>query len=324
VSFRSDNGRMGDSTAVLSELGTLQVEFRYLSHHLKNLDLEKKAMKPLQIMHSKDPDHGLFPISINIADGSFADTHITLGALGDSFYEYLLKVWIQGGKKETWLREMYDKAVDGVIDILLEASSKTGLAFLSDWTGTANVRKMDHLVCFMPGVMALGAHTDPRGPDSVRAKRDLAVAKALMHTCHEMYTRQSSGIAPEFVEFPERGDMSVTSAPFYILRPETAESLFVLNQITGDPMYRDWAWGIWENINKHCRTDTAYAALRDVNNPALGVDNRMESFFLAETLKYLYLALDPDNTIDLDVYVINTEAHPMRIFDDSHVPVPAS
>lgn len=89
-------------------------------------------------------------------------------------------------------------------------------------------------------------------------------------------------------------------------------------------MYRDWAWGIWENINKHCRTDTAYAALRDVNNPALGVDNRMESFFLAETLKYLYLALDPDNTIDLDVYVINTEAHPMRIFDDSHVPVPAS
>ena len=62
-------------------------------------------------------------------------------------------------------------------------------------------------------------------------------------------------------------------------------------------------------------------ALRDVQNPESGVDDRMESFFLAETLKYLYLAQDPDNIIDLDKYVINTEAHPTRIFDESHIPV---
>ena len=47
----------------------------------------------------------------------------------------------------------------------------------------------------------------------------------------------------------------------------------------------------------------------------------MESFFLAETMKYLYLAQDPDNTINLDEYVINTEAHPTKILGSAHVPV---
>ena len=58
-----------------------------------------------------------------------------------------------------------------------------------------------------------------------------------------------------------------------------------------------------------------------VNDPSQGVDDRMESFFLAETMKYLYLAQDPDNTINLDEYVINTEAHPTKILGSAHVPV---
>ena len=58
-----------------------------------------------------------------------------------------------------------------------------------------------------------------------------------------------------------------------------------------------------------------------VNDPSQGVDDRMESFFLAETMKYLYLAQDPDNTINLDEYVINTEAHPTKILGSEHVPV---
>lgn len=232
-SGHSSNGWSG-SSAILSELGTLQVEFRYLAHHTKSPKYEEKSMKPLQLMRQRRPSSGLFPIKISIDDGSFADSHVTFGALGDSFYEYLLKVWLQGGKKETWLREMYDAAMDGVMDKLLLASDPNGMAFLADWTGTRNIRKMDHLVCFMPGLLALGAYNDPQGLDSQRAQRDLAVAKALMYTCYEMYERQSTGISPEYVEFPPGKDMVVGStAPFYILRPETAESLFILNQLTG-------------------------------------------------------------------------------------------
>ena len=57
-----------------------------------------------------------------------------------------------------------------------------------------------------------------------------------------------------------------------------------------------------------------YGALRDVRQPGRGVDDRMESFFIAETLKYLYLVQDPDTIIDLSKYVFNTEAHPTKIY----------
>ncbi len=169
--------------------------------------------------------------------------------------------------------------------------------------------------------MALGAYTNPEGLESDRSQRDLAVAKALMYTCYQMYKRMGSGISPEYVEFVEGRDfIPASNANFYILRPETAESLFILNKLTGDPTYRDWGWEIWTAIDKGCKTEVGYGALSDVQRPGARIDDRMESFFLAETIKYLYLLQDPDTIIDLDKYVFNTEAHPLKIFDDTHLP----
>eukprot|EP01035_Chromulina_nebulosa_P020176 gene20176-26192_t len=313
----------GDS-AILSELGSLQLEFRNLGYYTNDNSYESKAMKPLHVMYAKNPPHGLFPIKVSISDGSFTDSQITFGALGDSFYEYLLKVWLQGNRRETWLREMYDKAVNGIIEVLLQTTDPNGYVFLADYNGRSINRKMDHLACFMAGVLALGAYTDPLGFDSERAQRDLSIGKALMYTCYQMYHTTVSGISAEYVEFPKNSnsDISIPShVSFYILRPEVAESLFVLGQITKDPIYREWSWEIYQAINKHCKTDSnTFGALRNVQNPKQGLDDRMESFFIAETLKYLYLAQDPDHPIDLLNFVFNTEAHPTRIFDDSHTP----
>ena len=66
VSFRSRTGVSGwsGSTAILAELGTLQVEFRHLAYHTKNMRYEQKAMRPLQIMKQKHPWHGLYPIKV--------------------------------------------------------------------------------------------------------------------------------------------------------------------------------------------------------------------------------------------------------------------
>lgn len=47
-------------------------------------------------------------------------TKVSLGALGDSFYEYLLKVWMQGGRSEDNYRRMYDEAMDGVDKLLVQ------------------------------------------------------------------------------------------------------------------------------------------------------------------------------------------------------------
>ncbi|EXJ70047.1 mannosyl-oligosaccharide alpha-1,2-mannosidase [Cladophialophora psammophila CBS 110553] len=102
----------------------------------------------------------------------------------------------------------------------------------------------------------------------------------------------------------------------YILRPEAIESVFIMYRITGDRTYQEKAWQMFQSIQNITTTEFANAAVSDVT--ATGIDglppkdNRMESFWLAETLKYFYLIFSEPNLISLDEYVFNTEAHPLR------------
>jgi len=237
---------------------------------------------------------------------------ITFGAMGDSFYEYMLKIWLQGGKVETRYRGMYDKAMDGLHDKLIQKSNPNGLTYIAESNSGKLIHKMDHLVCFMGGLLALGAYTNPDGLDSPKAQRDLQTGKALAYTCYQMYARMKTGISPETVNFGGQNDFSIATA-YYILRPETVETFFILNQLTGDPVYREWGWEIFQSIEKYCRNEVAYGSLHNVETTEQ--ENKMESFFLAETLKYLYLLFDPDTEVDiLNKHVFNTEAHPLRMF----------
>ena len=164
----------------------------------------------------------------------------------------------------------------------------------------------------------MGAYTDPKGLDSERAQRDLRTARALTYTCYQMYARTKSGLAPEYVDFEGSDDMETPpSAPFYILRPETVEALYYLSKLTGDPIYREWGWEIFQSIEKYCKAKHGYGSLHNVGDPNGEVEDRMESFFPAETLKYLYLLFDPDSEIDLlNGVVFNTEAHPLKMIQD--------
>jgi mannosyl-oligosaccharide alpha-1,2-mannosidase len=129
-----------------------------------------------------------------------------------------------------------------------------------------------------------------------------------------MYARSATGLSPEIVRF-DGSDISPHDTR-YLLRPETVESLFILNYLTGDPVYREWGWEIFQAIERFCRADVAYGQIYDVRNVNDSPMDKMESFFLAETLKYLFLLFDPDTPIDiLNTHVFNTEAHPLRRFD---------
>ena len=251
------------SAAILSEVGTLQLEFRYLSKATGDESYGEAATKIFKTIKERNAlKDGLAPIYVSVESGAFTSNRVTFGALGDSYFEYLLKTWLQGGKKETWLREMYDKAMNGMASKLLKRSSPSNLAYVGDWDGGRIAHKMDHLVCFLPGILALGAYTQPDNPN---AKRDMTLAKAMLYTCYQMYRRTATGIAPEYVQFSGgRDPLPAARAPFYILRPETAESMFVLYQITGNPMYQEWAWDIFVSINKFCKTKYGYGAWPDV------------------------------------------------------------
>eukprot|EP00252_Welwitschia_mirabilis_P007297 TRINITY_DN1853_c0_g1_i4.p1 TRINITY_DN1853_c0_g1~~TRINITY_DN1853_c0_g1_i4.p1 ORF type:complete len:165 (+),score=33.64 TRINITY_DN1853_c0_g1_i4:695-1189(+) len=103
----------------------------------------------------------------------------------------------------------------------------------------------------------------------------------------------------------------VVGTSWSIQRPETIESLMYLWRITGNNIYREWGWNIFQAFEKQSRMESGYVGLKDVNSGEK--DNMMQSFFLAETLKYLYLLFSPPSVIPLDQWVFNTEAHPLKI-----------
>ncbi|KAG7093987.1 hypothetical protein E1B28_007617 [Marasmius oreades] len=100
----------------------------------------------------------------------------------------------------------------------------------------------------------------------------------------------------------------------YLLRPETIESFYILWRTTGDERWRDRGWAIFEAIERHAKTEYGYASVLAVDKTPV-LKDEMPSYFLAETLKYLYLLFTDEEIIPLDKWVFNTEAHPLPIFE---------
>jgi hypothetical protein len=294
--------------AILAEFGSVQLELNELSRITGAPNYGEKGMKVFRVMQKARTEHGMFPLFADSERGTSIGSQIAFGGMGDSFYEYLLKVWLQTGRKHQWLRDMYDKAMDGMIEHVLQYSSPSHLAYIPNYNGGGLERKMDHLTCFMPGLLALGT---VGMPDSARKTRDLRVAKEVMKTCWLMYHRTATGIAPEYVNFGGNDFSVPDDQPYYMLRPETIESLHVMHEVTGDPIYREWGWQIFESILKHCRAKYGFGHLTDVRNTQRPAEDKMESFWVAETLKYHYLLQTPGTGITNDKWVFNTEAHPL-------------
>lgn len=107
------------------------------------------------------------------------------------------------------------------------------------------------------------------------------------------------------------GYVSVESAK-YILRPEAIESVWYMYRITGDPIWQEKGWKMWESIIKATSAPYGHSAIFDVLVKHTQQTDEMESFWLAETLKYFYLLYSTPSTISLDDWVLNTEAHPFK------------
>ena len=102
-----------------------------------------------------------------------------------------------------------------------------------------------------------------------------------------------------------------------LLRPEAIEALFYLWRFTKDPIYREWGWKMFLAFEKHCRVPHGgHSGIRNVNVDPAVKDDKMETFWLAETLKYFLLLFSDDSLLDLNTHVLNTEAHPLRVLPD--------
>lgn len=112
--------------------------------------------------------------------------HVSIGALGDSFYEYLLKVYLQTGDEAA--KKQYDEAMEAMERKLLFRSKPSDLWYFADLRGNRIEHKMDHLACFSAGMYALQAKYEK---DTVKRAHALEVGMELGRTCHESYVRTS-------------------------------------------------------------------------------------------------------------------------------------
>ncbi|MCJ1387923.1 hypothetical protein MMC18_000766 [Xylographa bjoerkii] len=108
------------------------------------------------------------------------------------------------------------------------------------------------------------------------------------------------------------GGVTEFSSKKYILRPEAIESVFIMYRITGDETWREKGWRMFNAVQNYTRVEFGYSAIGDVTSDSPRHLDEMESFWLAETLKYYYLLFSTPDTISLDDYVLNTEAHPFK------------
>ncbi|KAJ3207447.1 ER degradation-enhancing alpha-mannosidase-like protein 2 [Dinochytrium kinnereticum] len=99
----------------------------------------------------------------------------------------------------------------------------------------------------------------------------------------------------------------------YPLRPEYVESLLHAFRATKDNNILHLGMEIVDRLNNITRTKNGFSNVVDVRTGKL--EDKMESFFLAETLKYLYLLFDPQNPFNTRNYIFNTEAHPFPVWN---------
>ncbi|KUF87070.1 hypothetical protein AM588_10001374 [Phytophthora nicotianae] len=266
--------------------------------------------------------NGLIPVRM---DWKFLEPQqgavISLGALGDSHYEYLLKQWLLTGKQDSKLREMYVRSVEGIKAELVGRSYPSNYAFVGKLLETGELEPaMEHLTCFVPGMLALGYYHGM--PTS-----HLELAKELTETCVQMYLQSASQLAPEMTLFAAQVNpddiqgtqpelIAFPQQDYNILRPETVESLMILYRVTGDEIYREHGRTIMKAFEKQSKVEAG--GYRSTSNVWYGelttMAGPMESFFIAETLKYLFLLFSDDDILALDEIVFNTEAHPFPMW----------
>ncbi|KAL0079599.1 glycoside hydrolase [Phycomyces blakesleeanus] len=341
----------------LAEFGTYSLEFTRLSQisqdptysALSNDLIDQVIQEPTKIP-------GLFPTSWHINPFKPLNTSvINLGGGGDSFYEYLVKNSILlGDSANPDLMNTWTNSVRSMHDYLLSPTLEDpSIQFIPMVTENGVSYSSQELICFWPGNILLGLSQMPSTEETAIF---YTFADTLLQSCYATWNDSATGISPESWYWTPQTDIlkgplgallglsketdktqSVTSQeshtlnerfqsnpfspsdPSYILRPETIESLFYFYRVTGETKYQDMAWAIFESIRLYTETPSGFAQIGRVDLQSDTRQDFMESFFFAETLKYLYLIFADKNCISLNSYVFNTEAHPFKLTEQIQI-----
>ncbi|XP_056628408.1 ER degradation-enhancing alpha-mannosidase-like protein 3 isoform X1 [Triplophysa dalaica] len=265
--------------------GTLILEFAALSRFTGDPIFEAHARRALDFLWEKrQRNSNLVGTTINIHSGEWVRRDSGVGAGIDSYYEYLMKAYVLLGDDQ--YRQRFNIHYASIMKyisqppLLLDVHIHKPLLPARTW--------MDSLLAFFPGLQVL--------------KGDIRPAIETHEMLYQV-TKKHNFLPEAFTT-----DFRVHWAQ-HPLRPEFAESTYFLYKATKDPYYLEAGRTILENLNRFARVPCGFAAMKDVRTGSH--EDRMDSFFLAEMFKYLFLlfADEEDLPFNVEDYIFTTEAH---------------
>ncbi|KAG5914797.1 hypothetical protein E4U53_004593, partial [Claviceps sorghi] len=310
--------------------GSLTLEFTVLSRLTGDVRFEHAAKRAFWEVWRRRSEIGLIGNGIDAEQGLWIGPHSGIGAGMDSFFEYAFKSHVLlsghdmpndtsggggggGGRSGRRLdpnalhdplpREMHSS--DAFLEAWHEAHASVKRHIYTDRnhypyysnahraTGRPYTMWIDSLGAFYPGLLALAGEVDE------------AIEANLVYTA--LWTR--------YAALPERWSVRENKVEpgigWWPGRPEFIESTYHLYRATQDPWYLHVGEMVAGDIRRRCYAPCGWAGLQDVRTGEK--QDRMESFFLGETTKYMYLLFDADHPLNkLDAaFVFTTEGHPV-------------
>ena len=305
-----------------AEVASLQLELKYMSKVTGEAFYWQQVEKVIEAIDGNGLEGGLVPSGIDPQSGKVQGQLFDIGSRGSSYYENLLKDYLQTSKEEPVYEQLWSEALAGIRKFLTAQSYPSGFTIIGEhqkglYTGL--MAKMDHATCSLPGIIALGA-TDGL-PESQLAARSrswrseqaesMTFAKELMKTCWAMNKVMVTGLAPEVAHFkvdttklvPKQGPEILDENPdanwrqdllvgdndnHNLQQAQTVESLFYMWRATGDIKYRKWGWELFDSFMKHTAVADGggFTSLSNANTVPPVIQDSMERFWLVSLLPH--------------------------------------
>eukprot|EP01041_Mallomonas_annulata_P001006 gene1006-1977_t len=268
--------RRGQRHTCTAAGGTFLLEMGLLSRLTGNPVYETAAFNALQAIWTRRSSIGLVGALIDTTTGVWIHTHTGIGAGIDSFYETMLKSHILLGDERLriWFEEAY-------VAVQSHTNHKGWNLEVSMNVGSSQLHSVfiSSLQAFWPALQTLAG--------------DVTAAKLTFKRLLTVWKKYFA--LPDIFNMQNRGTHSF--AKDYPLRPEMIESAYYLYGATKDAKYLSFGKDVLWSLQNRSRVSCGYASIADVDTGQL--DDRMDSYFLAETLKYLFLLFDEALPIDM-------------------------
>lgn len=273
--------------------GTMLLEFAALSRLTGLPVYEEKARKAMDFLWAqRHRGSNLMGTVLNVHSGDWVLRDAGIGAGIDSYYEYCLKAYILLGEDDYLYR--FNKHYEAIMRYVNKGPLFVDVHMHKPTVASRSF--MDALLAFWPGLQVL--------------KGDLKSAIEF-HEALNLVIQKYRFLPEAFTH-----DLQVHWGQ-HPLRPEFIESTYLLYRATKDPYYLLVAKNVMDSLNKYGRVKCGFAGVKDLRT--MSQEDRMDSFVLSETFKYLYMifAEPPNMVLDPDNYVLTTEAHflPLDIAD---------